>query len=80
MTSGILTGEAHGVTRADLLTTATYIAASYFDVGTDRIRVELSNERTEEVTYTRGGERVSIRFAADFLPHNTSELLVRHRG
>ena len=62
----VLTGEAHGMTRAELITTATNIAASYFEVDAENIHVDLYNERPEEIAYTRGGERVSIRFVADF--------------
>lgn len=64
--TGILTGVAHGPTRAAVTTVAENIASSYFDVPPDHITIELSNERIEDVVYTQGGERMSVRFAADF--------------
>ena len=63
---GILHGECFGLTRAELITNATGVAAGYFEVGVDRIRVRLANETIEHIERTMNDKTVAIRFAADF--------------
>ena len=64
--AGILHGVAYGIDRADVLRQAGIVSASYFGVYSSDIRIELENERIDDVEYSAGGKNVSVRFAADF--------------
>ena len=66
MNPGILHGTCFGATQAELLLAARDMGAVYFEVNPNQVRIELVNERIDEVAYTRGGERVHVRYMAEF--------------
>ena len=65
MNPGILHGTCFGGTQAELLLTARDIGATYFEVNSNQVRVELSDERYAPRQGIEMDNRIP-RFAAEF--------------
>jgi hypothetical protein len=62
----VVRGTCSGATQNELLQAAQQLGATYFEVNPNQVRVDLMDERIDSVTYTRGGERVNVRYIAEF--------------